>query len=138
MGVIKARTKIVQHFFKVGTLSCDMEWKYLVLLHKSGNKLDPFNYRGISVTSNLRELFNRIIHSRLLDFIKESSLIIKNQIGFKENSRTSDHLFTITNISEYYRNKRQNVYTAFIKHLTPYGEQDFSTNFYNLIYLQIC
>lgn len=78
----------------------------LVLLHKSGNKLDPSNYRGISVASNLGKLFNRVIHSRFLGFIKETSLISENQFGFKEKSRTSDHLFTIKTISEHYRNKK--------------------------------
>lgn len=78
----------------------------LVLLHKSGNKLDPSNYRGISVASNLGKLFNRVIHSRFLGFIKETSLISENQIGFKEKGRTSDHLFTNKTISEHYRNKK--------------------------------
>lgn len=55
-----------------------MEWKYLVLLYKFGNKFDFFNYRGIFVILNLWEFFNRIIYFRLFDFIKELFLIIKN------------------------------------------------------------
>lgn len=42
----------------------------VVLPHKSGiNKLDPSKYRGISLTSNLGKIFNRLISSRYLDFI---------------------------------------------------------------------
>ena len=33
----------------------------LVPLHKKGSKADPNNYRGISVTSNLGKVFNKII-----------------------------------------------------------------------------
>ena len=50
----------------------------------------------------------------MLDFIKNASLISENQIGFKEKSRTSDHIFTIKTITDYYKNKKQKVYAAFI------------------------
>lgn len=40
------------------------------------------------------------------------SLISENQIGFKENCRTSDHLFSIKTIIDHYKSKK--VYAAFI------------------------
>ena len=60
-----------------------MEGEFVVLLHKSGSKLEPRNYRGITITSNLGNLFNRVIHSRLLKFINNMSLISENRIAFK-------------------------------------------------------
>lgn len=64
--------------------------------NKSGiNKLDLSDCRSISVSLNFGKLFNRAIHSRLLHYFKKSSLINENQIGFKEKSRTSDHVFAI-------------------------------------------
>ena len=50
------------------------------MLHKKGDKHDPMNYRGLSITSNLGKLFNKIIHRRLYDFMEENSLISINQI----------------------------------------------------------
>jgi hypothetical protein len=112
--LLKPLQKLFNFILNSGQFPATWNESILVLMHKTGNKLDPCNYRGISITSNLGKLFNRIIHSRLLDFIEEASLISENQIGFKKKSRTSDHLFTIKSISEHYKNKKQKVYASFI------------------------
>lgn len=104
--------KLFNFILNSGTFPQSWNESYLVLLYKSGNRLDPSNYRGISITSNLGKLFNRIIHTRLLEFVKSMSLISENQIGFKENCRTSDHLFSIKTIIDHYKSKK--VYAAFI------------------------
>lgn len=104
--------KLFNFILNSGTFRQSWNESYLVLLYKSGNRLDPSNYRGISITSNLGKLFNRIIHTRLLEFVKSMSLISENQIGFKENCRTSDHLFSIKTIIDRYKSKK--VYAAFI------------------------
>lgn len=77
--------KLFNFILNYGTFPQSWNESYLVLLYKSGNRLDPSNYRGISITSNIGKLFNRIIHIRLLEFVKSMSLISENQIGFKEN-----------------------------------------------------
>ena len=71
---------------------------------------------GISITSNLGKLFNRmsVIHSRLLKFINNMSLISENQIGFKAKNRTADHLFSLKTIIDQYEIKKKNVFAAFI------------------------
>ena len=42
------------------------------------------------------------------------NLISKNQIGFKEKSRTADHIFTLKTITDQYRQKKKKVFAAFI------------------------
>jgi hypothetical protein len=42
---------------------------YITLLHKKGNKSDPANYREISLTSNLGNLFNKVLYARILKFL---------------------------------------------------------------------
>lgn len=81
--------------------------RIFVPLHKSGiNKLDLSDCRSISVSLNFGKLFNKAIHSRLLHYIKKSSLINENQIGFKEKSRTSDHVFLLKLYLNIYKQKR--------------------------------
>ena len=87
---------------------------HLVLIHKKGDIYDPGNYRGISVTSNLGKLFNKVIFNRLVKFIEEKNLISQNQIGFKQKSRTSDHLFTLNTITNNKKIKHKKVFSAFI------------------------
>jgi hypothetical protein len=88
----------------------------LVLLHRKGDKFDPGNYRGISITcgSNLGKLFNKVIYKHMLTFMNNKNLISKNQIGFKEKSRTADHIFTLKTIIDQYKQKSKKVFTAFI------------------------
>ena len=49
------------------------EWSsgYLVPLFKSGDKTDPSNYRGISITSCLGKLFSSLLNNRLLKLMKD-------------------------------------------------------------------
>ena len=70
---------------------------------KKGDKFDPGNNRGISIRSNLGKRFNRVIYKRLLTFMNNKNLISKNQIGFKEKSRTADHIFTLKTIIDQYK-----------------------------------
>jgi hypothetical protein len=54
----------------------------LVPLQKKGSKADP-NNRGLSISSNLGKVFNKIMNTRLKSFVSENNLISKNQIGLK-------------------------------------------------------
>lgn len=64
-------------------------------IFKSGNKLDPNNYRGICVSSNLGKLFCSILNTRLQDFLREHDVLSKSQIGFMPKQRTTDHIYTL-------------------------------------------
>ena len=104
--LIKPLQNLFNLIFKNGTFP-----KILVLLHKKGNKFDPGNYRGISISSNLGKLFNKVC---LLTFMNNKNLRSKNQIGFKEKSRTADHIFTLKTIIDQYKQKSKKVFTAFV------------------------
>ena len=112
--LLKPLHRLFNSVLKSSTFPNIWNESYLVLIHKKGDKLDPGNYRGISITSNLGKLFNKIILSRILKFINVNQLISKNQIGFKEKCRTSDHIFTLKSIVENKKRTRKKVFAAFI------------------------
>ncbi len=72
-------------------------WKENLItpIFKQGEKYDPNNYRGITVSSNLGKLFCSIINDRLVQFIQEHKLLDNCQIGFMPKQRTSDHIYTL-------------------------------------------
>ena len=113
-AIIKPLYKLFNFIFSSGSFPRSWNESFIVLLHKKGNRFDPSNYRGISISSNLGKLFNKIIYNRLLNFMNNKNLISKNQIGFKEKCRTSDHIFTLKSIIDHYKLKHQKVFTAFI------------------------
>ena len=110
--IIKPIEKLFNFIFDKGVFPSVWNESILVPLHKKGSKADPNNYRGLSVSSNLGKVFNKIINTRLGLFVSENNIISKNQIGFKEKCRTSDHIFTIKSIINCYKKKK--VYAAFI------------------------
>ena len=54
------------------------------------------------------------MHNRLLEFVYEHNLMSENQTGFKEQSRTSDHIFTLKSIIEHYKTQKKKLKAAFI------------------------
>ena len=85
-------------------------------IHKKGNALNPENYRGIAVSSHLSKLLCSILNNRLMDFTEKHKTIPFNQIGFKRNCRTSDHIFTLKTIIDKYINQlpRQYLFSCFV------------------------
>jgi hypothetical protein len=49
--LIKLHQKLFNLIFKNGTFPKTWNESFLVLLHKKGDKFDPGNYRGISISS---------------------------------------------------------------------------------------
>ena len=60
-------------------------------IHKNGSKMDPSNYRGITLLSSLRKLFSSLIYNR----IESKDVLSPSQAGFRKNYRTTDHIFTL-------------------------------------------
>ena len=69
---------------------------------KDGNQNDPNNYRGICISSALLKIICSLLNNRILTFCAEQKLISENQIGFKKDHRTSDHLLTLKCIVKKY------------------------------------
>ena len=77
-------------------------WKTatVIPLHKKGSIHLPSNYRPVSLTCILCKLFEKIIRSHILNFIK--SKFISNQHGFVQGKSTLSNLLeSIDTINEY-------------------------------------
>ena len=59
---------------------------------KKGSKLDPENYRPITLYSCLGKLFTAIINPRLQTFSNDFDIIQENQTGFREKYSTIDNV----------------------------------------------
>ncbi|EDO35961.1 predicted protein, partial [Nematostella vectensis] len=65
-----------------GVFSKSWSKGYIVQLHKSGDKCDRGNYRGIAISSCLGKFFTLIINGRLTKFLKKYKILNRYQIGF--------------------------------------------------------
>ena len=104
----------------------------IIPIHKSGERDDPNNYRGITLNSCISKLFTFLMNSRLSLFCSDKGLISYNQIGFRKGFRTTDHVFALKTLIEKSLGNNEKLYACFVdfkKPMTQCGERDFYTNF---------
>ena len=84
-------------------------------LHKKGSLSDPSNYRGITISSCIGKLFNKILNNRLMSFLEKRDILCKEQIGFIKGNRTTDHMFILKNLIDRHTHKGATpLYTCFV------------------------
>ena len=77
------------------------------LLPKSGNLANPGNWRPISLTNVFSKLLEKIVHTQLLTYLLNNSLISERQYGFLPNKSTHEAIFkTIHDIYTSINNKK--------------------------------
>ena len=84
-------------------------------LHKAGSKMDPDNYRGISLLSCFSKFFSSILNLRLTQYAMDRKIFSRSQLGFMAGCRTADALFILNNLIDYYcKRKKQYIYGCFV------------------------
>ena len=92
---------VLAHIFnlslKYGRVPDGMKVAKVTPIYKKGPKGDPGNYRPISVLPVLSKIFEKIINSRLMQFLEESSVFFKHQYGFRKKYSTKLSLINLSN-----------------------------------------
>ena len=85
------------------------------LIYKNkGSKADPGNYRGITFVSCLSKVFTGVINKRLSEYLENNNLLNENQIGFRKNYATLDHIFNLHTIIQLCFAKGKKQYCTFV------------------------
>ena len=107
--------KLFNEILKSGKSISSWEVGMIVPIHKDGSKLDPSNYRGITLMSCLSKLFLSILNARLIIFAVENKILRRNQLGFVEGNRTSDaHLIINHLVNKICHKKNSRIYSCFV------------------------
>ena len=64
----------------------------VIPLFKTVDSLDKKNYRPISSIGTLAKIFEKLMHSRLMNFLEKFNILSQNQYGFQKNTSTTDAL----------------------------------------------
>ena len=147
--MIKSYLKIFNVILKTGIYPSTWKNSYIIPIHKSGDKTDPSNYRGVSLISCLPKIFNAILNNRLCDIIETK--LSKTQFGFRENHRTSDSIFVLKSLlNKYIKKDKKKIYACFIDLkkafdsvwrnalLYKLSKAGVGKRFYNIIKQQYC
>ena len=107
-------------------------------LHKSGSKMDPDNYRGISLLSCFSKYFCAILNLRLTNFIIDKGILSRAQLGFRSGCRTADALLILYNLIEQYCHKKgEFIYGCFVDFKKAFDSIPRHTLFKKLLFYDI-
>ena len=119
IGLIKTHPKVLLKLFNAVLMSSEVipDWALgmVVPIFKEGPKLDPSNYRGITLISCIGKLFLSILNNRLIEFVKEKKLLSPSQLGFVTGNRCSDaHIIIYNLIKKKCHSQNSRIYSCFV------------------------
>jgi len=91
-----------------GTFPDPMKNAKVVPIHKGDSSFEMSNYRPISLLPSFSKIFEKLMYSRLIQFIDKHDILFKNQFGFQKNMSTEHAVNNLTaNITQCFENKEQ-------------------------------
>ena len=74
----------------------DFKQARVIPLHKKGSKLEPGNYRPVSILCSISKVIERIIHEQINNYITKHNLLYTFQSGFRTSHSTDTCLLYLT------------------------------------------
>lgn len=88
--------KLFNFIFETGFIPDTwLEGKIRPIFKNKGDKLNPENYRPITILSCLSKLFTSILNNRLAKFLDMYDTLNENQAGFRRGYSTVDRIFSL-------------------------------------------
>ena len=73
-----------------------MKISKIVPIFKKGNREELNNYRPISLLPNISKILEKIIYSRVIDFLNRNDILSKYQFGFRKKHSTAHAILSFT------------------------------------------
>ena len=81
--------------FSTGVFPAILKTAKVISIHKKNSKLEVSNYRPISLLSNIDKIFEKLMHSRLLEFLEGKQILYYIQFGFGKDFSTNLAILTL-------------------------------------------
>ena len=102
--------KLINHCFSKGVYPNCLKIAEVIPIFKKGDRKEASNYRPISILSQFDKILEKLIYSRIINFIEKNDLLCENQFGFRKNSSA---IFAINSIyDKFINNIDQNLCTC--------------------------
>ena len=82
-NMIKRLMYVFNLSITVGVFPDVLKHSKIIPVYKNGSKLECTNYRPISLLSCVDEIFEKLIHSRLYEYLMNIDFFCRNQYGFR-------------------------------------------------------
>ena len=93
--------KLFNIILENGTVPSDWIKGNIISLYKNkGSKMDPANYRSITLLSCVGKLFTSILYHRISTFLEVNKILNETQSRFRNEYSTIDNIFTLHGLIE--------------------------------------
>ena len=83
--ISKHLTIICNLSFSTGIFPAILKTAEVIPIHKKDSKLEVSKYRSISLFSNIDRIFEKLMHSRLIELLEERQILNYKQFGFRKD-----------------------------------------------------
>jgi retron-type reverse transcriptase len=73
-----------------------MKYSVVKPIHKKGDKINPANYRPVSLLTTSK-ILEKALYTRLIGHFDTNQLLVDNQFGFRKGIATEDAIYKLTN-----------------------------------------
>lgn len=87
-------SNIINSSFAQGVFPSQLKVAKVIPIHKSGRKTDVSNYRPISLLSAFSKIFEKIMHTRVYNFLQCNNALNDMQYGFRKQ-RSCEHALLV-------------------------------------------
>ena len=98
---------IINKSFREGVFPEQMKLAKVIPVHKGGTKTDRGNYRPISLLDTFSKIYERLMHTRILNFLEKNNSLYEDQYGFRPGRSCEHALLNAQNSLLESLNKRQ-------------------------------
>ena len=95
-SVLVPITHIINLSITTETVPSAFKEARVVPLFKMGSKLDPSNYRPVSILCVLSKILERAVNTQLNEYLEKRGLLFENQSGFRNGYSTDSCLIGLT------------------------------------------
>ena len=82
--------KIIDKSFTEGVFPEQLKSARVVPIHKEGSRTDVENYRPISLLASISKVYEKLMHSRIINFLDSNNSLYNMQYGFR-SGRSCEH-----------------------------------------------
>ena len=91
-----------------------MKTAKVIPIHKKDSKLEVPNYRPISLLSSIDKIFEKLTHSRLIEFLDERQIVYYQQFDFQKDFSTNNVILNLLEIIQKAQDEEQIACGVFI------------------------
>jgi hypothetical protein len=85
-----------------------------VMLHKKCDRLDPINYRPITILNASMKIFMQILTTRLTEWAEKHNILPEEQAGFRPKRSCDEQIFSLLAATQLGTRNKEKVYALFI------------------------